>query len=366
MKISVVLGAGFGDEGKGNFVNHLCKENPEHTLVVRFNGGQQAGHTVVHNGQRHVFSNFGSGTLQGVPTYWSKYCTVYPMGFNREYDALQEMGIQPMISFDPMCPVTTPYDILCGRTEESSSQHGSCGAGFGKTVWRHETLDHSYRIFVKDLANEWILQQKLNALAAFYGLDIDIEPFVQSAKQMYSRIDLIPERWAVERLFPHGHLIFEGAQGILLDREHGIFPNVTRSHTTSKNVFEILNRHGFADVGVGIYYMTRCYSTRHGNGPFFPDSISVNNPDETNKFNEWQGEFKIAPFYYPNLQYAIQSDFVYNVAHVPYQHIVVTCMDQLDEYPVYMNNGEIDKLNKDDFMGLFSAYDTIFVDKSDF
>lgn len=75
---SIVIGAGFGDEGKGTMVNYLCKQSNK-PLVVRFNGGHQMGHGVVENDVRHIFSNFGSGTLVGAPTYISEFCTVDPV-----------------------------------------------------------------------------------------------------------------------------------------------------------------------------------------------------------------------------------------------------------------------------------------------
>jgi adenylosuccinate synthase len=60
--------------------------------------------------KKHVFSNFGSGTLQGVPTYWSPYCTIDPVGVINEYKILKDKGIEPKLYIDSRCPVTTPYD----------------------------------------------------------------------------------------------------------------------------------------------------------------------------------------------------------------------------------------------------------------
>ena len=74
MKNFVIIGLGFGDEGKGLITDYFCSKlkNP---LVIRFSGGHQVGHTVIYNDIRHMFSNFGSGTLRNIPTYWSKFCT---------------------------------------------------------------------------------------------------------------------------------------------------------------------------------------------------------------------------------------------------------------------------------------------------
>ena len=81
--ISVVVGCAFGDEGKGMTVDWLVKDK-ENPIVVRFGGGHQCGHRVVHKDKEHIFSNFGSGTLRGAPTYWSKDCTIDPVGFIKE------------------------------------------------------------------------------------------------------------------------------------------------------------------------------------------------------------------------------------------------------------------------------------------
>lgn len=332
MKISIVLGCGFGDEGKGNVTNWLTSHS-DNTLVVRFNGGHQAGHTVINHDVRHVFSSFGSGTLNGTPTFWSKYCTIYPPGFNREYDALIESGVEPRIFVDPMCPITTPFDIESGRANELMSKHGSCGSGFGRTIWRHETLDHSYRIFAKDITSEWILLQKLEMirnLESSVGRNTDIDGFIEQCRIWRERISIELE----SRILPNfNHLVFEGAQGILLDREHGIFPHVTRSHTTSKNAIEIIERN-FKDFDIDIYYVSRCYQTRHGYGPLKDECTAdelglINIENETNVNNQWQGKFRYAPFDFDLFLYAVRSDCVLNDALPITRNYIITCMDHL-------------------------------------
>ena len=138
----IVLGIGFGDEGKGMTVDRLCSHSPDDTLVVRFSGGHQVGHTVVRDEYRHVFSNFGSGTLRGVPTYWSQYCTVEPIGLLRELSILKQENINPILYIDAKCPITTPYDIEYNRKIESKNMHGSCGVGFGTTLNEKNNVIH--------------------------------------------------------------------------------------------------------------------------------------------------------------------------------------------------------------------------------
>ena len=95
MKGFVVLGTTFGDEGKGLTTDYLCKQY-EDSIVVRFSGGQQAGHNVQIGDKRHIHSNFGAGTLRGVPSYFSEHTTFYPVTMMREAEKLKkEFGITP-------------------------------------------------------------------------------------------------------------------------------------------------------------------------------------------------------------------------------------------------------------------------------
>lgn len=355
MKISIVLGSQFGDEGKGSITNWLTTQS-SNPLVIRFNGGHQAGHTVVHNGIHHVFSSLGSGTLNYTPTYWSRFCTVFPPGFNREFDLLNEKGIKPMIYIDPMAMISTPFDIDQARVEESKNNHGSCGVGFGKTVWRHETLDHSYRIFAKDLKYEWILREKLDAMKGLFGFNININSFIKEVRIFLERVQIKDSNI----LHDYEHLIFEGAQGIMLDREHGIFPYVTRSHCTSKNVWEILIKEKltseFRFVECEIYYISRCYQTRHGNGPLngeglFDMNDLQNFENETNVTNEFQGEFRYAPFHFQNIKYALETDSIYSSKFNPKKTIVITCLDQIkDKIPILKDDGAIKYISKNVFV----------------
>ena len=158
MKSSVVVGACFGDEGKANVVDHLCSRNTaiklcskeqntdNNTLVVRFSGGHQCSHTVVlDNGIKHVFSNFGSGSFRGVPTYWSPYCTVEPIGLLVEAEILIAKGVKPIIYIDEQCPITTPYDIKSNQYNYDTATRtkvSTCGVGFNATLVREANFRH--------------------------------------------------------------------------------------------------------------------------------------------------------------------------------------------------------------------------------
>ena len=108
-----VIGLGYGDEGKGSVVDYLAAKYPKNSLVVRHAGGHQVGHTVMVDNIIHEFRNFGSGTFRDVPTYYTKPCTISPIGFHIEYDTLYEKmpTVTPIVYIHPLCPIVTIYDI---------------------------------------------------------------------------------------------------------------------------------------------------------------------------------------------------------------------------------------------------------------
>jgi adenylosuccinate synthase len=349
MKTSIVIGLGFGDEGKGLTTDYLCRQ-AAHPLVVRFNGGHQAGHTVVTDeGKRHVFSSLGSGTLRGVPTYWSSYCTFYPPGFLAEHKALVEKGMRPQFYLDAGSPVTTFYDVLFNRAlERSRDPHGSCGLGFGVTIERTEA---AVPLYAQDLFDTGALRTRLEAVAAYYDqkikaannallaayyYDYDFaairEQFIDTVQACTAVVELVEERAFFDRVKERGDVavIFEGAQGILLDMDYGFFPHVTRSHTSSRNALELVRRNGLPQPAV--YYISRTYQTRHGAGPMTNEGLRPElggNDKETNVFNEWQGNFRTAVLDVDLLRYALECDDKWSVGLS--KNLVLTCLDQTGE-----------------------------------
>lgn len=344
MVASIVVGLGFGDEGKGITTDYLASKSKHGIAVVRFSGGQQAGHTVVIGDKRHTYSTFGSGTGRGAVTYLSEYCTFYPPNALNEYKQLIDKGFQPSLSLHPLARLTTPWDVAWGRLRERIYNHGSCGIGVGATMTRTE--QSPYKLSAVDLKEERILYQKLRAIGSYYRdkiKDFKLEEemsnyYTLTGEAEFERFwdSLAHPFWkevakncvvGYENLMMYSNLIFEGSQGILLDMEHGIFPNVTYAHTTSKNALAICNRLGIAQVDH--YYVTRCYLTRHGKG-WLPALISpielINNENEHNVHNEWQGEFRVRELDYDLLKYAIDVDHIYS--GIAEKHLVVTCLDQ--------------------------------------
>lgn len=316
----IVVGLNYGDEGKGLMTSYLVNQNPEAT-VVRFNGGHQAGHTVVHEGKRHVFSSFGSGTLQGADTYWSQFCTVHPTAFMNEYKVLKDMGINPVIICHPLCPVATPYDVLFNRETEDLIGHGSVGVGFGATLQRQQDF---YKLYVKDMYYPKVFKAKLENIKAYYK---DVYVAEDTLEKYMKDVEYMQQIIEVTDVAPNSTFdtIYEGAQGILLDMDHGFFPNVTRSNTTTKNARKM------GSEGE-VYYVTRCYQTRHGAG-FMTNEGQVqliNNEAETNVHSAYQGHFRTGELDYELMNYALECDEPFS-AWIP-KNLLITCLDQRPDF----------------------------------
>lgn len=335
MKLSIVLGSAFGDEGKGAFVNHLCTKTDD-PLVVRFNGGHQVGHTVVLDGKRHVFSNFGSGTLRGVPTYWSEFCTVNPIGVLKESEVLKSNNIKPVVYYNANAMLTTPFDIYHNRKLDALNGHGSVGVGFGATIQRNE--DH-YHLYVRDLLYPKVRDAKLeNIWKQYYKIpelkgdwERIMGNYIAACDNLVNNFKIVK---SINEILYFDHIIFEGGQGILLDQNYGFFPNVTRSNTTSKNAVEIINKLPLfnGDKVIDTYYITRAYQTRHGNGYMTNTELDCSyiqeNPNETNVMG-FQGEFRKSVLDLDLLSYAIECDEFHNPSSK--QRLVITCLDQLPD-----------------------------------
>lgn len=348
MKAKVVVGLGWGDEGKGITTDYLTSKLPD-SIVVRYCGGHQAGHTVVKDDIRHVFTSYGSGTLRGAETYISEHCCFYPPFMKREHDVLlDKLWKSPKLTIHPLAKLTTPFDIAFNRILERRNNHGSVGVGIGATMSRNQG---PHKLHAVDTTNLRILNQKMGKIQDYYTsqligsehkefreiADFELRFFLDSIEDLDVYIT------SYEYLRNFQYIIFEGAQGILLDMDFGIYPNVTFANTTSRNAIEICNKLGITNID--IYYVTRCYLTRHGNG-FIPNNKSIeliDNEHETNVFNEWQGEFKIHELDYELLQYAISCDNAYS--YDSDKHLVMTCLDQRPSFtPNFSKIGEFSSI----------------------
>lgn len=346
----IVLGLGYGDEGKGHMVDYFARRHPQ-SLVIRFNGSCQAGHTVVlPDGIRHVFSHFGSGTFAGASTYWSKFCPMNPLALVAEAKVLipklnkvdKKYAQKPwrqlgLIFIDPRCPVITPWDIEADRATHSPlGRHMTVGAGVGATLARHESLN-PVKIRALDLKYPDLLLHKLEEVAKYYGYRDQ-----GSTRRVHeSFLAANCSRLVVEPFFSlHGwqSIIFEGAQGILLDKDWGVFPYVTRSKTTCHNVRKILEEFGWAGDEFDTTYATRSYLTRHGDGPLPQEGKHDPRipPCETNQTDEFQGKFRFAPLNHRLVDFAVEANRADAGIFFGKSGIAMTCMDHFTpDIPLY-------------------------------
>lgn len=325
MSYHAVIGAGYGDEGKGMVVSHLCQSPRDASLlVVRFCGGHQAGHHVMANGKEHVFSNFGSGTLQGHDTFWSKFCTIDPAGIMNEIDELKKKRVYcPSLYIDERCPVTTPFEKEQNILNEKKFNHGTCGVGIGATFAREQAM---FSITALDLKYPDILLRKIDVLKKHYytgfAADDRLVVFWDACKKLIDQfgIHIVDDSFNFD---PFDSVIFEGSQGLMLDQNIGFFPHVTRGNTDRTNILKI------TDKPFQTWVVTRAYQTRHGEGPLINEGIPhkiKDNPYEQNFNNGYQGEFRKAILDIDTLEYALKK------AGICKYNLVVTCLDCVEEY----------------------------------
>lgn len=331
METHIVIGAGYGDEGKGlitDALSHRAISQGQSVCVVRFNGGAQAGHTVqTPEGVRHVFHHFGAGALAGASTHLGQRFAVHPMFFQQERNALIDQG-NTNISVDPRAILTLPFDVLINQAIErarGSDRHGSCGVGFGEAVHRNETGQPLHRIEIGQLPQLGVdgLSQRWEAIASTYvprrlaelGLPANsIEQYLSDDTFYRFAEDcayfLQHCAFALPSQLSADVFVLEGAQGLALDEQLGDFPFVTRSQTGLPWALEFLNQTASTQIHAQAWYLTRAYTTRHGAGPLAHEGLTPppGFSDPTNEPNEFQGSLRLAPLDVEKLEARIQSD----------------------------------------------------------
>jgi len=292
-KAFVVTGLGYGDEGKGTIVDYLARKYSAVT-VVRYNGGPQAAHNVTTpEGITHCFAQFGSGTFSGAETYLSGFTPIDPLAIENEEKVLREHGIENVFEklfIDKKCLVVTPFHRTLNRMLEisrGSARHGSCGMGVGQTIadgklfgsqalraedLKDEVVTRGKLDFLRrvklDLAEQIIAEHPDNPVLVDYVKRLQYD-FLEDLIEYYKRftesgVTFVDEKY-LEKSLKKDNVIFEGAQGVLIDAERGFWPHVTKSRVTFQNAEMLLKNSGYDGevVRVGVL---RAYHTRHGKG----------------------------------------------------------------------------------------------------
>ena len=274
----VVVGAQWGDEGKGKIVDWLTDHAEG---VVRFQGGHNAGHTLVIGGKKTVLHLIPSGILRDkVACYIGNGVVLSPQALFEEIDTLEKMGVSvaARLSISEACPVIMPHHVALDRAREAAKgagKIGTTGRGIGPA---YEDKVARRGIRVQDLLHPERFATKLREVLDFHNFvlknylkadTVDFQKSLDEALGYAARIK--PLVADVPRLLFEANqagksLLFEGAQGTLLDIDHGTYPFVTSSNCVA----------GAAAAGAGIgpqnlHYVlgiTKAYTTRVGSGPF--------------------------------------------------------------------------------------------------
>ncbi len=332
----IIVGLGFGDEGKGAAVDWLCATRPI-TAVIRYNGGPQAAHNVVQpDGRHHTFAQIGSGSFHDVPTHLSEHMLVNPFNLVREAQHLRDVGLDYDVignmTISEGALLVTPYHRAANRMRETirgTGRHGSTGQGIGETRAYFDDYGQDAPV-VGDLLNPYLLLQKLRLLVERISADLPLPYNVPNPTDLAGEyVDLmeaenlriVPSEY-IDTLLDTGDCVFEGAQGVLLDEFYGFFPHNTRTETTSDNALMLLNGREARTIGI-----TRAYHTRHGAGPFPTENYETSLMDTSEPHNatgEFQGAWRSGNLDLTLLEYAIRANSGVDT-------IMVSHMDRIEE-----------------------------------
>jgi len=277
-KNAVVLGTQWGDEGKGKIVDLLTDKAD---AVVRFQGGHNAGHTLIINGHKTVLHLVPSGILrEGVDCYIGNGVVVEPEALLKEMVELENAGVdvKSRLKISAAAPIIMPYHIILDQLREKAKGGkaiGTTGRGIGPA---YEDKVARRGIRFGDLLEPQRLKDKLSETLSYHNFVIEhyfkqqplaFEAVYQQAinygQQLASmNTDVTAELHALQN--QGKSILLEGAQGSLLDIDHGTYPYVTSSNTTA----------GAASTGTGlgvtdidyVLGITKAYTTRVGSGPF--------------------------------------------------------------------------------------------------
>ncbi|MGC4080231.1 MAG: adenylosuccinate synthase [Rubrivivax sp.] len=286
----VVVGTQWGDEGKGKVVDWMT----DHAQgVVRFQGGHNAGHTLVIAGRKTALQLIPSGIMrEGVKCYIGNGVVVDPKHLLGEIERLEALGLEvrSRLFISESCPLILPFHVEIDRAREA--QRESCGSGKIGTTGKgigpaYEDKVARRALRVQDLKHPERLEAKLRALLELHNAELtgvlgaqplELQPMLDDALRAAEQLRPMMADVGYRLFQAHGvgdNLLFEGAQGTLLDIDHGTYPYVTSSNCVAGNAA--------AGSGLGpgmLHYVlgiTKAYTTRVGSGPF-PTELDIETP----------------------------------------------------------------------------------------
>ena len=341
MPAKVIVGLQWGDEGKGK-ISYLLSRNAD--CVVRFQGGANAGHTVVLPDRKLKFNMLPAGSAAGAKPCIASGVVLDPAEVIEEIDLLRSIGIEPDLMISGAANVVLNlHKRLDGMIEElrGGKAVGTTRRGIGPT-YSDKALRTGIR--VEDLLDENILREKLEILERVHGLRVgELNELVKAGRLIGKYVGDV-EIYLNDLLDSGAEIIFEGAQGTLLDIDHGTYPYVTSSNTVA----------GAACTGSGIgptridevIGVMKAYSTRVGAG-VFPTEL---HGDLANRIREIGGEYgtttgrprRVGWLDIPLLRYAVK---ISNVSWIAMTKLdVLTGLKKLKICKEYVVDDEVVKI----------------------
>lgn len=297
MPVDILVGLQWGDEGKGKIVDIL---SPKYDIVARFQGGPNAGHTLVIEGEKFIFHTMPSGVIhEHISNILGTGMVIDPVTFRKEYSNLIEHGIEAKnrIFISKNASLICPSHKLLDRfyeNQKGDKKVGTTARGIGPTY-----QDKIARIGLRfsDLLLDNFLEKynllKSNHLAKINeGYEYDSNVFNQEEEEWFQAIDFIKdfsiidtETYINRELDKGAKVLAEGAQGSLLDINFGTFPYVTSSNTIASGACTGL---GIAPQRINkIYGVFKAYTTRVGEGPFFTEQLNETGEEIMKKGHEF-------------------------------------------------------------------------------
>ena len=266
-----VIGLQWGDEGKGKIVDYLSED---FDLVVRYQGGNNAGHTVIVDDTTYKLNLIPSGVIRGKICFLGQGVVLDPNHFSNEYDQIKKKINNPEVYLSSNISLILDYHKQLDKINESilntEKKIGTTSKGIGP-AYQDKVGRKSIKLY--DLKSKKIIEEKMHSIKKFYDpilesfneSKINIEQTIQDLLIFYYVVnELIIDNSQIKKEFKNKKILFEGAQGALLDLDHGSYPFVTSSNTVSSNI--VIGSALQVDYQtVGIF---KAYATRVGNGPF--------------------------------------------------------------------------------------------------
>ncbi len=266
-----VIGLQWGDEGKGKIVDYLSED---FDLVVRYQGGNNAGHTVIVDDITYKLNLIPSGVIRGKICFLGQGVVLDPNHFSNEYDQIKKKINNPKIYLSSNISLILDYHKQLDKINESilnsEKKIGTTSKGIGP-AYQDKVGRKSIKLY--DLKSKKNIEEKMHSIKKFYDpilesfneSKINIRQTIQDLLSFYDAVnELIVDNSQIKKEFKNKNILFEGAQGALLDLDHGSYPFVTSSNTVSSNI--VIGSALQVDYQtVGIF---KAYATRVGNGPF--------------------------------------------------------------------------------------------------